>query len=58
MRTLIGIIAGITLSIIIFAMKQPTLDMIFMRIPPATPADFQPRYWTTRHGVITKGEWT
>jgi len=54
----LGIVAGITLSIIAYAMKQPTLDMIFMRNPPETHPDCKPRYWNKHAGVITREPWT
>lgn len=51
MKIALGIVAGITLSIVVYAMKQPTLDMIFSRDQPSTPAD-----WTPKMRTWIKGE--
>ncbi|MDQ0726823.1 hypothetical protein [Microbacterium sp. W4I20] len=51
-------IVGISIAIIVYAMKQPTLDMLFMRDKPSTPDGWAPKTWTSHAGVIVKGPWT
>lgn len=58
MRLALGMVAGISLAIILYAMRQPTLDMIFMRDQPGTPDGWAPKTWTSHAGVIVKGPWT
>lgn len=52
MRLALGIVAGITLTIVVFAMKQPTLDIIFNRDQPRTPADWTPKMRTWTNGIL------
>ena len=52
MRLVLGIVAGITLAIVVYAMKQPTLDIIFNRDQPRTPADWTPKMRTWIKGVL------
>lgn len=58
MKILGGIVAGITLAIVVYAMKQPTLDMIFNRDQPETPDGWTPKMRTFHLGVATEGPWT
>lgn len=52
MKIALGIVAGITLSIVVYAMKQPTLDMIFNRDQPRTPDGWTPKMRTWTNGIL------
>lgn len=52
MRLIVGIVAGITLSIVVYAMKQPTLDLLFNRDQPGTPTGHEPKMRTWKNGVL------
>lgn len=58
MRLALGIFAGITLAIVVYAMKQPTLDLLFNRDKPQTPTGHMPKMRTFHLGVATEGPWT
>lgn len=58
MKILAGIVAGITLTIVVYAMKQPTLDHLFNRDKPQTPTGHMPKMRTFHLGVATEGPWT
>lgn len=51
MRTLIGLVATITASILAYILWRPTLNWVFTRIPPETPADWKPRMRTWKNGI-------
>ncbi|KQQ65069.1 hypothetical protein [Microbacterium sp. Leaf320] len=64
MKITFGIAAGITLSIVVYAMKQPTLDhvrhflqWVFTRVEVRTHPDCQPRFRSWHKGVMTEGPW-
>lgn len=57
MKVSLGIIAGITLSFVVYAMKQPTLGALFYRDQPGTPVGHQHKYRTCHEGVWTEGGW-
>lgn len=58
MRIFLAFVAGITLSIVVYAMKQPTLDLLFNRDKPQTPPGHMPKMRTFHLGVATEGPWT
>lgn len=64
MKILAGIAAGITLSIVVYAVKQPTLDhvghflrWVFTRVEVQAHPDCQPRFRSWHKGVMTEGPW-
>lgn len=58
MKTILAVLAGISLTLAAVAIWQPSLAWIFTRIPPATHPDCAPRYLTWHGGVMTEGPWT
>jgi hypothetical protein len=65
MRVILGIVAGITATIIGYIVWQPAIDRrlaehaiawVFTHNPPATHPDCKPRYRTYHHGVETSQE--
>lgn len=57
MRATLGIITAITLGILAYTLRQPTLDALFSRDQPATPDGHQPKYRSCHHGEWTEGPW-
>lgn len=57
MKISLGIVAGITLTILAYAMKQPTLDMIFYQDQPRDPEGHEPKMRTCHDGTWTDGPW-
>lgn len=67
MRIVCGSLLGVTAMLLAWILWKPALnrrridrflEWIFTRVEVPTHPDCQPRYWTTHHGVIAKGEWT
>jgi hypothetical protein len=52
MRTILGVAAGITLSILAYTIWQPAILWTLTRIPPATPAGWAPKHRTWHNGVL------
>lgn len=52
MRTLAGVAAGITLVILWHILGYPLLGWLMIRIPPATPDDWAPKYRSWKNGVL------
>ncbi|MFJ2506312.1 hypothetical protein [Microbacterium sp. NPDC087592] len=52
MKITLGIVAGISLSILIYAVKQPTLDLLFNHDEPADPTNWAPKMRTWIKGVL------
>lgn len=67
MRFALGIVVGITSTMLAYILFQPALDRhqlrrfvrwMFMRVPVDTHADCKPKYRTCHNGVWTEGPWT
>lgn len=58
MRTLIGITVGVTLSILVYIIKQPTLDLLFYRDKPGDPEGHKIKMRTCHGGVWAEEAWT
>lgn len=57
MRTLTAAAVTATLLILWHIAGERWLTWALYRIPPATPADYSPRYRFWHNGVTTEGEW-
>ncbi len=57
MRVLLGIAAGITLSILAYALWQPAIEWTLMHNEPETDPACHPRFRSWHKGVMTEGPW-
>lgn len=57
MKLTLGILAGISITLAGVSIWPDFIGWVFSD-EPATHPDCKPRYWTSSHGVITRGEWT
>lgn len=58
MRYTLGVLAGISITLLCVHRGRQTLAWLFTRIEVATDPECAPRYWTTHAGIRTEGPWT
>lgn len=52
MKTLTGIVAGITLVMLWHILGYPLLGWLMIRVAPPTPDDWVPKHRTWKNGVL------
>lgn len=57
MKVSLGIVAGISLSILAFVLWQPTIRWTFMHNEPETDPTCTPRFRSWHNGLMTEGAW-